>query len=353
MLGNFRVVFDPNKKIAYRDEVLIGLGDTQIGNEGLVLQHKTEPKHYLSLSDYLHKSNIPNFAEHDDKIFIEDYSVDTVLSVWIFLQKIRQKSLPENIRVWIDYASQWEQGDTSTTGKAFESYGCLQNALALSLYDLDAKGILDKSLFFLDYLIDKKFDPSHIPNDIDISLYDRAYQSLQKEYERYRQILEQSKIEKLMVPYRGSSETREVSAIFIEAQIPTSIQKVFLRNDETNSPTKDGFALIALYNPASAGTGNDIVISVDPQKGIWLRDLWAALEQEEDRLWKGKRPNDVPRSMVSYPDNNGPNEPWWDDMGNYTLIAAPKMTGNNYGRRVSWKTVKQLIGQLYSKGANR
>jgi hypothetical protein len=107
---------------------------------------------------------------------------------------------------------------------------------------------------------------------------------------------------------------------------------------------------MAVYNPRVVGTGNDIVISVDPLKRICLKALWYALEEEENRLWEGKRPNDTPRPLKSYPNKDGPNEPWWDDMGKYTLIAAPKMVGNQYGRRVNWKKVKELIKELYAKG---
>ena len=117
------------------------------------------------------------------------------------------------------------------------------------------------------------------------------------------------------------------------------------------SPTKDGYALMAVYQDEQAkGIGNDIVISTDPIKHIHLKALWNALEKNENDLWEGNRPKDMPRLLTSYPNNNGPNEPWWDDMGNYTLIAAPKMVGSEYGRRVSWNRVKELIKELYSKG---
>jgi hypothetical protein len=275
--------------------------------------------------------------------------VDTVISIWIFLQKYHQQKLPEHIDLWIDYATRWESGDTTTTGMPYESYGCLQNALVAKLKGCSPKEILDKSLQFLHTLIESSVLPAKIFPIPQSTLYQTAIEALQEEKRKYADLLKEGKIQKLILPSCDSSQPREVSAVFIETDMISSIQKVFLRND-TNSPTRDGYAVMAVYNPRVAGTGNDIVISVDPLKRICLKALWYALEEEENRLWEGKRPNDTPRPLNSYPNKDGPNEPWWDDMGKYTLIAAPKMVGNQYGRRVSWKKVKELIKELYAKG---
>lgn len=353
MLEGVNVVFHPNKKIAYKGEVLIGLGNTQIHNDGLVLQHKTSNKRYASLSQYVYEFDFDRNLDEYDTLFIEDLSVDTVLSIWLFMYTRNQNNFPENINVWIDYASRWEKGDTATTGEAFESYGCLQNALAISLDTMDTVTKLDKSLSFLDYLIKSNINPSHIPHNLQLSSYIDAYNALQKEYAYYDTIVSQSEVSVLNIQKLDAQEIEEVSAIFIETALVSSIHKVFLRNDRVHSPTKDGFALMAVFNSSAIGTGNDIVISVDPQKNIQLHELWFALEMEEDKLWKGMRPNDNPRPLSSYPNSDGPNEPWWDDIGNYTLLAAPKKVGTEYGRRVSWKAVKELINKLYAKGTSK
>lgn len=350
LFKGFKAVFDPNKKIANKGEILVGLGNTQMENTGVVLQYKTVKKHYDSLSQYVFNLEFNDVVEPYDTFFIEDYSVDTVLSVWLFLYKVKHITVSENIDMWIDYASRWEKGDTSTTGEAFESYGCLQNALVLSMKHTDPIEILAQSLSFLDYLINYNINPSNINKNLQISSYKDAYATLQKEYDKYGDLIANSEIETLYIPKIESTDLKKVSGIFIKTNIVTSIQKVFLRNDVHCSPTKDGFGFMAIYNPKAIGTGNDIVLSVDPQKQIQLQKLWLALEKEENRLWNDQRPNDSPRPLSSYPSENGPNEPWWDDMGNYTLIAAPKMVGNEYGRRLSWKRVKQLIKQLYTKG---
>ena len=354
ILKRLLVIFDPNKKIAQKGEVLVGLGNTQEKNDGIVLQHKTGKIRYDCLSQFVYETNF-NILDPDtccQQFYIEDLSVDTVLPIWLFLHKVHKEEIPENVNVWIDYSSRWEQGDTSTTGEAFESYGCLQNALVLSQRSSSPSEVLSSSLFFLDFLIGNDINPAAIPADLDDPNYALSFEALKREFQNYESIIDESETAVLQVPQKDSDTTQEVSAIFIQTEIVSSIQKVFLRNDKLLSPTKDGFALMAAYSPKAIGTGNDIVISVDPQKHIWLRELWLELEKEEDKLWSGARPDDSPRPLASYPDNNGPNEPWWDDMGNYTLIASPKKVGDEYGRRVSWETVKQIIKQLYAKGAN-
>ena len=102
--------------------------------------------------------------------------------------------------------------------------------------------------------------------------------------------------------------------------------KAFARNDHEHAWFCQGFSLIAVYRPL-ANPGEDLTISVDPTAGIHLEDLWRALERLEDRRWGDKRPRDQPRPLKSYEkktDNPGPNQPWWDYGGRYTLVAAPR-----------------------------
>jgi hypothetical protein len=278
--------------------------------------------------------------------------VDTILSIWIFLYKKSNHILPENVLDWVDYASKWEKGDTTTTGKAFESYGCLQNALVLSMKNYSASEIVTESLEFLSTLIRQNIDPAKISKLTDNSIYKQAYRALEKEYKKYQSLLHDNKIVKLYIPRKQSGAPIELCGIFIETEIVSSIQKVFLRNDEEHSPTHNGFAFMAVYNAKAEGTGNDIVISVDPLKNVHLKSLWSALEKEENLLWGKSRPRDNPRPLKSSPHKKGPNEPWWDDMGKYTLIAAPKKVGVNFGRKVSFEKVIELIQQLYRRNEN-
>jgi hypothetical protein len=344
------VVIDPNRKKAERGEILVGLGNTREENEGLVLQHKTGKKSYRSLSRFVYEEAFDEVREEQEfrKIYLEDFSVDTVLSLWILLHMINSQELPKNLELWVDYADRWESGDTSSTGDAFHSYGVLQNALAQALSKDSPTWRLEKSFDFLDELFGHYIDPSAIP-ELDNQLYRIAIDFLDLEYANYEKMIAKAEIHLLELSMIDSEHRREVSAVFIEEPMNSSIYKVFLRQDSIHAPTGDGFGLMAVYDDRAIGTGNDIVISVDPAKKVHLRELWQALEAEEERLWQGKRPYEHPRPLRSYPEGNGPDEPWWDDMGRYTLIASPKRVGTTPGRKTEWKRVKELILNLYKK----
>ena len=82
-----------------------------------------------------------------------------------------------------------------------------------------------------------------------------------------------------------------VDALIFEDIELAGILKVLARCDRVNSRTQRGFALLALRRPAAAGTGNDMVISVDPRAGITLEPLWQALlERDWQRLFIDLRP---------------------------------------------------------------
>lgn len=74
--------------------------------------------------------------------------------------------------------------------------------------------------------------------------------------------------------------------------------------------------------------------------------MWEAIEIAETKAWKGKRPKDNPRKLVS---PNIYNEPWWDDLGKYTLIAAPKKIGEEYGSKLKYEDIKEIILNTYKK----
>lgn len=113
---------------------------------------------------------------------------------------------------------------------------------------------------------------------------------------------------------------------------------------------------MALYksNPAEAGSGNDLSVSVTPQAGVHLKDLWQELERLEFARWQEARPRDNPRiGILGYPKGQrpdgqpAPNQPWYDG-GDYTLLAAPKRLANGeLGSRLDWHDVRDAIWRVY------
>jgi len=304
-----KVVFDYSKKEANDNEILIGLGNCS------KCINKTEK--FPSCALYLYNNPIKYNGE---TIYIEDFSPDTIIPIYMLLNE----NIPQK---YIDYATKWETGKSDTD--IFKSYGVLQNALINSL-EGDTTYKIEKSLEMLDFFIKNNFDLDNIPQNNN-ELYLQAINYLNNEVKNYQKILENAKSYNLVI------NKVPVKAIFLDNVNITPFIKLLLRKE---------FDLITSFNEKFKGSGNDVVISVKPESGLNLKELWEKLEQEETKKWNGKRPSNKPRKIVS---TDKWNEPWWDDMGNYTLIAAPKKIDDEYGSKLSYNEIKQIILNTYKE----
>lgn len=194
-----------------------------------------------------------------------------------------------------------------------------------------------------------KTDPAHLP-ELPCDAYQKALFQLHFEQQEYKKALQHGKAIQLAIPIEHCQHRRLlVDAFIAQEDIALGCAKYFLRNDFQHTWRKQGFSLLALYRPNEKGSGNEMVVSVDPSSGIYLRDLWQALENAENIAWQQQRPTDNPRRIQSYSEDNGelvanaPNQPWWDDYGRYTLIAAPK----NNQSKLSWHQLLAEIWRLY------
>jgi len=302
-----KIIFNPYQKTAQQNEILIGLGSCE------KCINKNEK--FSSCAEFLVNNPIKYQGEN---IVIEDFSPDTIITIYLLLKG----DIPIK---YIEYASKWEKGESDK--EIFKSYGVLQNSLINSLKG-DETFKVEKSLEFLEFLIKNNYKLDNIPNN-DNSLYKLALNKLQKEYQKFNQILNSSKI------YTLNINNTKTKAIFLDDVNITPLIKLLLRKK---------FTFIASFNQKYKGTGNDVVISVTPESGLNLKKLWENLEKEETTKWNGNRPNDNPRKIVS---TDKWNEPWWDDMGKYTLIAAPKKIGDIYGSKLNYEEIKNIILQTY------
>jgi hypothetical protein len=302
-----KVIFDYSKKEANENEILIGLGNCK--------KCINKTPEFPSCSLYLYHNPIKYNGE---TIYIEDFSPDTIIPIYMLLNgKIPKK--------YIDYATKWEEGKSDKD--ILKSYGVLQNALVNSLKG-DTTFKVKKSLEMLDFFIKNNFDLDDIPKNNN-NLYLQALNYLNNEIKNYKNILKNAKIYTLYI------NNTPVKAIFLDNINITPLIKLLLRKD---------FDLIASFNEKFKGSGNDVVISVKPESKLNLKELWENLEREETKKWNGKRPNDNPRKIVS---TDKWNEPWWDDMGKYTLIAAPKKIGDQLGSKLTYDEIKKIILNTY------
>jgi len=298
-------------------------------------------------------------------LILEDASPDTCFAITVFFARLAGLSeIPHN---WVSYIRQWELGDVHSTGEYARSWAALQSALAHSYFsaaegtspsDDDLYLALRAGLRLLSDALTANIEPNLVPNELSSMELVRARQFQRYEQQIYAQSLRSATTIELSLPMAQSGRKMLISAYIAKEAYALGAIKNLARQDP-NTWDGLGYGLMALYRPYAPGTGNDMVISVDPGRGVELQALWKALELREDRAWEGKRPRDNPRNIKSYQitnangelelAENAPNQPWYDGEPLYTMIAAPrKLEDGSVGSRLTWDQVIKTLFDLYS-----
>lgn len=348
--------------------VALGIGRKETDAGGVIIKHKVKSGGGKeALSTQVVNASVDTINYWREKIsdpfnatyYVEDISPDTSLALVLFIARVSGLSVDEVPADWIDYVQRWEDGEVKTTGEAFHSWGCLHNALAHVHFNVitntsSVVPLLEPNSFnkgfisclrLLTFLIKQRIDPSNVPEINHLEEYCRAITLLRYEYQHHLYTISRSTTFQLQLPIVDSNRTLLVDAMLSSESKYLGASKAFLRNDKVNSWLKSGFVLMALYRPELKGSGNDIVISVDPSMKVHLRDFWSSLEEMENDRWGDSRPCDNPRM----PERSQANQPWWDDEGKYTLVAAPKMLNDNvHGSKLTWDDVVSVLWKLYN-----
>ncbi|MCK0469948.1 hypothetical protein [Halalkalibacter sp. APA_J-10(15)] len=354
MKDELRASFDPSKKQASENEVLIGFGVSN-ENDGKVLNHKGTK--YASVTELVVDERTinddgPMIGLEYTRFVMEDLSPDSCLAFILLCYRKLGGDINKVPVKWIDYVNRWESGDVKTTGTPFQSWGCLINALGhhyIRFHDGEVDQIsfhdgLKACVFFTIDLLKANINPADVGVVQHSSEYHRAKALIHHEYQEYKQLLSTAECLQIPLPLQHSNRMVMVDAFIATERKPIGALKAFLRNDQERTYFKSGFGLMALYRPQAVGTGNDMVISVDPSIGVDLRDLWMELERLEEKKWQGERPSDQPR----FPEVSSANEPWYHELGKYTIIAAPKQIhSQQLGSKLSWSDVTDAIWQVY------
>ena len=303
-------------------------------------------------------------------LVVEDASPDSVLGLIVLLARLNGVPADAVPRAWVSTVAAWEQG-SSRVADPFAHWPTLLVALGHGYWDSalfrqaptdgtasgragsahEGNAVVGAAwlacLRFTVALLAADSPPAPVA---DLSICPEAARAaafLRYEAEQYRHALDHAETLQLRLPMQGpGGRWRIADACLIEEQALTGAMKVFLRNDRVHPWLGDGFGLMGLYRPALADTGADMTLSVDPALGVHLPELWWALERLEDGAWGGQRPCDQPRfGLAGYPAGRrqdtgapSPNQPWWDDRGSYTLIAAPgRLPDGSPGSRLDWR----------------
>ncbi len=310
-------------------------------------------------------------------LVVEDASPDSCLGLIVLLARLNGVDRSEVPEQWVRYARQWEHG-ASRVADPFRAWGPLLTALSHGYWDMDAfrsdatgdtgaasRHALAASLTrawvaglrFTIALLRAGSPPEPIAEAALCAEAERAHAFLNYEHQAYLQTLQQAETLQLLLPMEGGTGRRKiVDACLLEETTATGAQKIFLRNDREQTWLGDGFGLMGVYRPGLAGSGDDMTLSVDPATGVHLQELWQCLEALEDQAWKGERPCGNPREVAGYPGGrrpdsgaSSPDQPWWDDRGTYTLLAAPRYVyDGRLGSRLSWrKDVLEALWECY------
>ena len=412
------VLLDPTRRQAAAGEILIGVGSAGAEQPGVCLNNKAMQdragRPLSTVSDLVMSLDEADLAAARAKLgdpvapaellsrvvlVVEDISPDTCLALLAFLARMNGVAADHVPAAWFDYVRRWEGGDVLTTGEPFASWGALHNALSHSYLspgeiedlahqrgapsptpppsDPSSPATTDprllegwrRGLLYLIALLTHDVSPASLPRDLPVEEHQRALAWLQQEEQEYLRSLPFATCVQLLLPVRGHTDRRLlVDAYLATERTALGAKKVFLRREREHTELKRGFGLMALYRPDLTGTGDDMVVSVDPATGTTLEALWQELERLENERWQGARPSDRPRrGVIAYSDAEGrpvpgaPNEPWYDTNAqhrpdplkaqSYTLIAAPRrIDEHTLGTRLTWDDVVEALWRLYHPG---
>lgn len=353
-LRHLNIYYKPHKIVKRQNEIFFGRDMLAYYTDQRMELH--QGNQYYSTTEMILKREDPIFSTEipmdDYNFYFEDLSADACLS-FIFTYCQYYGVSPEEFPTeWIDYTIRWEIGDVKTTGKPFESWGCLHSALAHAYFiveeQIDSNGevvpVIDETnvhqglmacFRLIIELLLEGVPPYEIPYLDHIEEYNRATMHLNMEYQKYLLGLKKATITQLELPVMRSERKILVDAFITTENTYMGLLKSFLIHDEERTWLKSGFQFFAIHRPELKGTGRDMVIQVDPQTRAHLKDLWERLEQLE----KEERNVELDESVQFW---NHKNE-------SFAQLVAPKSVDSHYGgSRLDWSTVVSIIWELYN-----
>ena len=341
IVKNQREIFLGNDMLSYYTNRRIELhqgSKYQSTTEMIIKRKKSIIKQSIPIEDY--------------QFYFEDLSADACLSFIVLYCQYYGVSLKKFPSEWIDYTIRWELGDVKTTGKPFESWGCLHSALAHAYFiteeRIDENGnaipIIDEAHVYqgllacfrlIISLLLENVLPYEIPYLDHLEEYNQATTYLQMEYQKYLVGIKQATITQLELPMIHSNRKVVVDAFITTQNTYMGLLKSFLMHDEERTWLKSGFQFFAIHRPELKGTGRDMVIQVDPQTRAHLKDLWIKLESLE----KEKQNQDPEENMVY----------WHYKHQTFSRLTAPKKIESKLdGSKLDWSTVVSAIWELYN-----
>lgn len=375
--STFSVALDPWATDAPAGVLLVGLGDARADTAGASINNKGDSG-FASVSAMVAGADAAQWQRWRErfpdigavtKIVLEDFSLDTCLALLLFERGLRHDTLDDSSTVaWVEYVTAWETGQYLDGKDLGQSPACLVTVLGHAylpeaVREQSEAGFVAEGLRACLRLLAALMRQRPLPQGPAIPGLglgpegERAQSHLVHERQLYELMLERAVRCQLLLDLDGSPRQVVADALFVSEAMPSGVLKIMARTDSEHPWCRQGHTLLGIYRPRERGTGNDMVISVDPASSVSLRGLWSELERLENECWGGARPSDQPRRLTSYLDPadpdvvmpGAPNQPWYDTNGSYTLLAAPKnVAPGTAGSRLDWcKDVAPAIWQLH------
>jgi len=379
-----------------RSPALLHVGTSDAGRldeDGLFLNHKAIGA-ADSVTEYVCRQSDEVIAEWkrelekragaagEFSIAVEDASPDTMLAIIALSVRFAGEEFPRPRR---EIADAWELGHVKETLEFDRAFGPLASAYAHDQIfrttpcdpdgepepERNATGI-DRSKF-IDWLVlthvllDRGIDPLDIPDRIPggnlraNAILRKSRALLASERRTYERLKANARTIQLAV-HLSSGRKTIVDAIFFSERVLTGATKVFARTDR-DTFCSEGFAFMGVHRaaPDLRGSGNDIVLSTDPDAGLSLRLLWRTLEDLEEQAWaeygaeRPRGPDTAANRMLGgyeLEDTLLPcHQPWYHDTA-FTLVAAPGMVVADGepvpGSRLGWRDIKDAIWKCYA-----
>lgn len=354
-LETLAIYYQPHKTPEKQNEIFLGNDMLAYYTDHTIELY--QDMEYDSTSEMLHKMRQPiirrDIPIEDYQFYFEDLSPDACLSFIILYCQYHGVSSKHFPSEWIDYTIRWELGDVKTTGKPFESWGCLHSALAHAFFIMEEKfdengsiipvidpsNVMEGLMACLRLTISLLLEPTvpyEIPYLDHIEEFNRAHMYLKMENQKYLLGLKQATITQLELPICNTNRTLLVDAFITTENTYMGLLKSFLIHDEERTWLKSGFQFFAIHRPDFKGTGRDMVIQVDPQLNVHLEELWTRLEEMEKK--RGRETNTIEAS-------------WTHQQGKFTTLSAPKRVNRyTHGSNLQWSEVVSLIWELYNPG---
>lgn len=355
-LRKLSIIYHPHKIVRKENEIFLGNDMLAYYTDRRIELH--QGYQYHSTTDMILKREKPIINTEIPielyQFYFEDLSPDACLSFILLYCQYYGVSQQEFPSEWIDYTIRWELGDVKTTGRPFESWGCLHSALAHAYFIVEERidddgnaipviddahvyqGLLACLRLIISLLLENVL-PYEIPYLDHLIEFNQATTYLNMEYQKYLIGIKQATITQLELPIIHSDRKILVDAFITTQNTHMGLLKSFLIHDNERTWLKSGFQFFAIHRPELKGTGRDMVIQVDPQTRAHLKDLWIKLEQLEKEHRKTET------------ESNEQTIFWNHNHELYTRLTAPKTIGAKLdGSKLEWSTVVSAIWELYN-----